>query len=409
MFRNIARISAPMTLAVSVLLVELSGGCGHDVMIAATYDAAPPPAPFTDPDAGDVADEDAGLILYCASSACPPGYTTCPGSRFQCDVDLRNDMNNCGACGSKCPTLGANGEKYTCADGRCVYGCVFGTLDCDGLPDNGCETQVMSEGNCSECGEVCPADKPCVLRGPAGPIGCGCADGKMACPTGLPFPYDKTCVDVDGNDDNCGGCGVACDPTDGGKTPPPNAYYGCRERQCGKLKCKGGFGDCDGDPENGCETPLGTDENCLVCGDACAAGTRCARNSLGIPFCACADGTTFCESFCVGDICTGECRNTMSDPDNCGGCGIQCRAGAGADGEQMRAVCEYGSCRTICTPGTADCNDVIADGCETNTNSDPENCGGCGTKCDAAIGQACVNGQCAVEPCDVPDDAGVAR
>ena len=399
------------TLVASCALVFAA--CATDPMVIgwdcdAGFCREEPPPSFATPDAG----EDSSsyeLVNYCPSSECPPGYTTCPDSRYPCDVDLRNDMDNCGACGSKCP-MNAQDIIYACVEGRCEYTCdpVSGKLDCDGVPDNGCETRMMTEGNCSACGEVCPADLPCAMQGPLGPTACGCTDGRMPCPGG-PTGNELICTDVEDDDSNCGGCGIACDPTDGGKTPPPNTYYGCRDRQCGKLKCKGGFGDCDLDPENGCETTLGTDENCLVCGDACGAGQKCALDFRQVPFCACPTGLTFCGE-CIGSLCVGECKDTTSDPNNCGGCNVRCLGGSGGDDTYtMLAACEFGSCTTVCTTGRADCNGAISDGCEVETSSDPDNCGACGKKCDAAIGQACVNGKCVVEPCDMPDDAGVAR
>src|SRR5262249_33661012 len=51
------------------------------------------PAQFGGADAGF--DAEAGvthdLVTYCPSNKCPPGWTTCPTSRFPCDVNLRLD------------------------------------------------------------------------------------------------------------------------------------------------------------------------------------------------------------------------------------------------------------------------------------------------------------------------------
>ena len=45
---------------------------------------------------------------------------------------------------------------------------------------------------------------------------------------------------------------------------------------CTLLCFTGGFTDCDGDPQNGCETNISTDSrNCGGCGLACPPGEHC--------------------------------------------------------------------------------------------------------------------------------------
>jgi hypothetical protein len=46
----------------------------------------------------------------------------------------------------------------------------------------------------------------------------------------------------------------------------------------------------------------------------------------------------------------------------------------------------------MCDPLSADCNGAIADGCETETEKDPANCGGCGNTCNAGL--ICWRGAC---------------
>ena len=395
MLRRIARFSAPSTLT-AFAVAWLFGGCGgSDVTIAEIYDAAPPS--FTSPDAAP-SSVDAGLVAYCPSNACPAGFATCADSRFPCDVNLRTDRSNCGACGSVCPSDGL-GNIYACVEGRCVLQCEDFNLDCDGIVDNGCETHPSSNDNCGGCGVEClDPERPCVAQpGYHGLYACGCPNDGLYCPRGA------YCADSQNDDSNCGGCGVGCDPLGDGEPPfDDTVYYGCKGGECGHLKCTFGNADCDKDIDNGCETRITTSQNCGACGHVCPAGQDCRFDGPSNTFqCKCPSGETLCGARCEDDVCYGECKDLTSDPHNCGGCGVDC---GGLYDPKSIASCEYGSCKRTCLDGWADCNGNTDDSCEVNVDSDPNNCGGCGIVCDAIAGQACVLGRCVVAPCD--QDAG---
>jgi len=54
-----------------------------------------------------------------------------------------------------------------------------------------------------------------------------------------------------------------------------------------------------------------------------------------------------------------------------------------------------------CQSGYADCDNVNANGCETNVYSDVDNCGACGNICSLPNAQeACVGGNCVISSCD---------
>jgi hypothetical protein len=56
-------------------------------------------------------------------------------------------------------------------------------------------------------------------------------------------------------------------------------------------------------------------------------------------------------------------------------------------------TCGGGVCNGTCNAGFADCNaNKQVDGCETNLNTNVNNCGACGHVC--AGGQSCVAGAC---------------
>ena len=67
---------------------------------------------------------------------------------------------------------------------------------------------------------------------------------------------------------HCGRCGSAC-------SAPAGYVAACREGVCASA-CRDGFGDCDGDTSNGCETDVRTSaSNCGRCGRACSSGDAC--------------------------------------------------------------------------------------------------------------------------------------
>ncbi len=381
----------------SVVFVAWTGCSSERVDIGTFMTDTPAAPPLGAADASTSPTEE--LKSYCPSNRCPPGHTTCPSSQFLCDVDLLTDVNNCGECGNMCP----GNRKYSCLEGRCVLNCNSNQeLDCDGLPDNGCETSADSNDNCGYCGNKCPADKPCIDRGITD-FACGCKPGELNC--GGPAP----CIDPSQDDENCGACGNACPPDgDGTVEAPPNMYFGCFDGECGVLKCSALFGNCDGRIDNGCETYLVDDDHCGICKNRCQDGTTCGRKSLFAPIttCHCPKGTTFCGAVLTqGGVEVekiGECRDLTSDRENCGACGNICTLSVPNADEG----CVYGECAWSCKQGWGDCNGSRDDGCETNTSSDPKNCGGCGVACDGIAGQACIGGQCMIEPCDELQDAG---
>lgn len=86
----------------------------------------------------------------------------------------------------------------------------------------------------------------------------------------------------------------------------------------GECVCMAGFGNCDGDPNNGCESVLDVDpKNCGACGTVCVNGT-CEAGA-----CACSDGFFDCN----GDPTDGCEALIRADPDNCGECGRSCLGG----------------------------------------------------------------------------------
>jgi hypothetical protein len=166
-------------------------------------------------------------------------------------------------------------------------------------------------------------------------------------------------------------------------------YFGCTEATCDKLKCFGGFADCNQNIDtDGCEANLGEDPaNCGACGKACEPGQFCENGS-----CKCTAAETKCSTEWGFDYCA----NLDEDRSDCGACGHFCPF---VD-YPAKSVCHFGRCEIECAAGTADCDGKTENGCEALVDADPQNCGGCGIQCDLSIGQPCVHGACLQGPCD---------
>ena len=314
-------------LALAALLAACSGGDGE---LDEDAGSPPPDASASDaavPDAGDGGVvEDAGEAIDAgevpdagptdAGASCAEGVTACAGA---C-VDLQTDEAHCGACGVSCGDV--PGAEERCEAGVCVLTCEAGRGDCDGDYASGCEVDLATtSAHCGECDNACDS-------GPASSPLCSSGRCALTCEVGF-----EDCdgdsgngCEVDGRSDldNCGGCDVRC-------ASPPNATALCSGGDCG-FTCVDGHGDCDGEPDNGCEVVF------------------------------------------------------AADTSHCGGCGVACPAPP-----HTVPMCSGSSCGTVCEDGFEDCNGVAADGCEADL-SGFDNCGTCGAACRR--GQACFESVC---------------
>jgi len=323
------------------------------------------------------------------TDGCAVGFQDCNGNPEDgCEVDLKTNKLNCGACNKVCPDL--NGEP-SCDAGSCKITCSAGFEDCDENTDNGCEINTKTNSkNCGVCEKVCPAAAG--YSAYCKDSACGqtlCAAGKGDC-NGDPADACETTTSNDVN--NCGGCGVKCEAN--------NANVACVNSQCVITTCLGSYADCDKGTANGFKTGCEVDTNldishCGGCGKACiiANGTaKCDAGSCEVKTCS----GTFAD--CDSDPKTGCEINVGTNTKNCGGCGAN---GSDCDTKYPNAssTCSGSSCSMIvCDAGFAHCAGAMAGGCETNTLSDEANCGGCGTVC-ATTGahvstNECVSGQC---------------
>jgi hypothetical protein len=174
--------------------------------------------------------------------ATPPSPTATPGGANGCETNTQTDLAHCGACGRACAAR-ANTTRPA-PPAACGYTCTAGFADCDGDASNGCEVDTRSEH------EPLRRLRPRRAIPPNGTASCAagvCA--VAACATGF-GDCDGNATDgcetnVRTSTTHCGRCMNEC-------AARPNGFPGCVAGRC-VITCVAGFADCDGDPANGCE------------------------------------------------------------------------------------------------------------------------------------------------------------
>jgi len=370
----------------------------------------------SDDGSSDGGDSDGGTD----AGSCPSGYG-------DCDEDLSNGCEtpldtteNCGACGKACSA------DQQCMNDLCQLSCGTGTGDCDEDPATGCETDTtLTVDHCGACGNACASDNgtadcvdsSCAIECDSGWGDCdddvsnGCevqtatdtahcgacgnecpvaAHASAVCIAGsCELPCDAGWGDCDGNSAN----GCETDLTNSGNHCGECSKTCAGQQQClnsiCQLSCSGSMGDCDSDPANGCETNLtSTPAHCSACGQACPAGghgtATCANSVCGIN---CSTGWANCDS----GLSNGCEVNLASDASNCGECGTACPTGTHGTPTCINSVCDL-----ICATGWGDCDGALATGCEVNTEQTVNHCGYCGNACPtpAHATAKCVGGTC---------------
>jgi hypothetical protein len=323
--------------------------------------------------------------------SCASGCATnsdCQGGKVCCSsacLDVSADNANCGGCGIHCPAV-ANGTPL-CVAGQCSVKCTDGYGDCDHKAANGCEANLVGDvKNCGACGNACAGGANSPPSCGAGKCSADCAKGFADC-DGNPATGCESNLSVDAG--NCGQCGISC------AALANTSAAECRSGACAIVTCKDGFADCDGNPMNGCEINLQNDPvHCGDCGGNCKvphAKVTCSAGACVVAGC----DANFAD--CDGDPSNGCEKDTSSDARNCGGCRKVCQGNSSVE------ACQNGVCQvSMCLNGFSDCNMMANDGCESNTQTDLQNCGACGNACPmpAHSKVACWIGACSVIGCD---------
>ena len=312
--------------------------------------------------------------FICAGGQCVPfsscssqdGYSFC--SSF-C-VNLNNDNSNCGECGRKCDTA-----TSSCIGGVCI--CNTGLADCNDITP-GCETNIENDlHNCGVCGVDCSAYSY--------------ANAILSCVGGKCVISECTNGFSDGDfilENGCesSGCNTECGAHSHCDTS--GSTFGCL--------CDPGYGDCDIDQANGCESLLNTD---ILCGSCL---TSCISNEHTLSQCIPNGSEGFnCIIFCTSQSYL-NCNNQLlcdtninDDPLNCGSCNNNCGT------NHRKPECLSGHCSNTCSGHWANCDELESTGCEVNLGSNPFNCGSCFHNCSEFVfGVASNNITCNDRQCD---------
>lgn len=329
---------------------------------------------------------------FCGASGTCQGEnsgTTCGGNQ-KCNegvCELTTD--------SQCPT-GEHKEGNTCVEDS-VDACGLATVRCTALAgwlqgecnDRQCQakrckpTYHLDGIRCAEdtndcCGVACskcPEDEYCVN----GKCESTCND-LTPC---TDLNHKTTCADLQYSTSHCGGCNNLC--VAHGELHPNSTSVLCNDGRCIATSCDAGYhvyeGNCEPDSPERCG-PLAV--NCLTSNYGCEAA-ECNNGKCVVTQCN--------PKFFIDDNNT--CR--LSDNDNCGAIDHRCSAGE---------FCSLGECKSTCEPDQTPCTnqDTGSVTC-ADLDTNPDNCGACGVKCNTdvipnSIAVECNRGQCIATHCD---------
>ena len=413
-------------------------------------------------------------------TSCIAGYDDCDGN-WSNGCESLSDSVNCGSCGTpcdgscesgQCSTGGCSGSETACNTGIatvCVdlaathmqscSSCESGYANCDGDLSNGCEADTQtSVAHCGSCGSPCEAPSVCT-----GGLCLKTCDAAHKCSdNGAEY-----CIDSSIHVEACGKCTAGFDNCDGNwvngcevDLKQDDAHCGsctndcngqtCVNSQCvapcigsevrctsedstycmnagvhhmsGCDVCAHGYDNCNGDWSDGCETVLGTRNQCSRCGDVCDADKVCSELS-------CSDDCAGSELKCTEDglaFCVNADARHLSDCDTCTQNYANCN-GTFTDGCEVDLAALHQTDCEQCADGFANCDGSWTNGCEVDlvashlaecgtciddyclvggtcvTNDSTKACGASCMNCEAmpyTTESSCFEGTCIAETCE---------
>jgi hypothetical protein len=328
-----------------------------------------------------------------AAGKCSPGETFCNLEDGYC-ADLQTDALNCGACGNMCPV-------NNCSGGVCGGGGIQNCAPPFAVCGDACVDTSSDQLNCGTCGKACAAGETCqqgscqatTTNAPA-----------LVCDAGL-TDCGGSCVDLQTNGFHCGGCMLGCA---GDQTCclgtcvslQTNAFHcgGCMLGCAGDQTCQdgtcvanapvcdAGLTDCGGK----CVDLSSNAFHCGGCMLGCAGNQVCSGGNCAD----CGEGRVSIDGRCVCPNGLTECQiqfacvDLQNDPNNCGSCFADCASGQCSGGVCVEVV-GAAPAQVPCPAGKTLCGDTCVD-----LSSDANNCGVCGQSCTVGISPSCLNGDC---------------
>ncbi|MFO0624334.1 MAG: hypothetical protein U0325_01855 [Polyangiales bacterium] len=222
-------------------------------------------------------DADCDVGLACAGGRCARSPMPAPGARQACRTDADCPDQRCDRTSGACGGFTTNGQR------ACAL-----TREC---PQDYAPASAARAAPRARTSARAPATAP-----PRMSVGCPAASRPRprAAPTRASARRDYGCVDgrcvllvvcapdqtlcsnrcvSPSSTSYCVACGQVSHER-------PNATATCGNRGL-RLSCRGMFGDCDGNAENGCEALLFSNAHCGRCGMACASGQTCDGGRCG--------------------------------------------------------------------------------------------------------------------------------
>ena len=198
-------------------------------------------------------------------------------------------------------TVSALAGSWT-ATATCPQGC---NCPATAPVEDGTDGQVVSY-ECASCIPACAADQDC-------------CDGECK----------NTLVDVE----NCGDCGVACEPDE------VDPEVCCNGECCGSFSSERDNRCCIFGGEEVCSDVMSDPNHCGECGNFCGEDQVCCDGECADWCCfpACVEGQLCCDG-------TGTCRDVLADEANCGACDFVCGNDPG-----LNIQCCNGECKPLRT------------------------------------------------------------
>ncbi len=383
----------------------------------------------------------------CNGSPTLPQAETCDGIDNDCNGEVDDlpagtggTVMACGGCNTACAST--PNTVPACTNGGCVAPCADGFVDLDRLATNGCECAVTNKGV-----EICDGiDNDCngvidetvaetFYTGPMGTLGVGacdaglriCQGGKLVVQNIPRLPEVERCDGLDNDCNgrvdesfdlqtdrvNCGGCGIVCNavakcemgrcvgPGDAGAeqdapvlAPGIDANVGLPDGGTTVGPPGEILATCPGPNGASLCTDLARDRgNCGACGRVCGANEFCAGGHCATGGDACGAPKKLCPD--PANPAGAYCTDPMFDPNNCGGCGVRCN-----NAPCQMGVCGMGGPVSSSDGGAPLCPVAAQNICPgpnggtfcTDFLHDSSNCGGCDFRCGNGI--FCEMGKC---------------